>query len=223
GISGAKTIFAIRTYQQRVAGMNPPDGRVDPGGKTFQFLIGQPVVPPTPVRPAPTPVPVGPGPGPGAQDHEFERAVGSTDSEIHENLAGQAELAVSPLSLTSRSFDPYRSIRSALPPQYANLDADDVTAVLGRMPAALVLHQFLNSPQMRQAAQASVLGNGSRTSVLVHGSGVPPRAYFHFLSRLHSVYAAPNENHAERFAESEREIPQSMETPSTGLESTYHS
>lgn len=38
GIIGQNTITAIETFQRRVAGVNPPDGRVDPGGKTFAKL-----------------------------------------------------------------------------------------------------------------------------------------------------------------------------------------
>jgi len=55
GKCGPKTIFAIKTYQQRVLGMNPPDGRVDPGGRTFRSLSGQ--VGPTPIPPQPGPPP----------------------------------------------------------------------------------------------------------------------------------------------------------------------
>ena len=60
GISGPKTIFAIETYQRRL-GLNPPDGRVDPGGITFRSLTGGvSPKPPTPPPPAP-PGPVAPG------------------------------------------------------------------------------------------------------------------------------------------------------------------
>lgn len=56
GKCGPKTIFAIKTYQQRVLAMNPPDGRVDPGGRTFRSLSGQ--VGPAPVPPKPSPAPL---------------------------------------------------------------------------------------------------------------------------------------------------------------------
>jgi hypothetical protein len=50
GICGPRTIFAIETYQKSILRMNPPDGRVDPGGPTFRSLTGggtgpQPAVP----------------------------------------------------------------------------------------------------------------------------------------------------------------------------------
>jgi hypothetical protein len=54
GAVGPKTIFAIETYQRRTLGMNPPDGRVDPGGATFRSLTGGAVAPPSPL-PAPAP------------------------------------------------------------------------------------------------------------------------------------------------------------------------
>ena len=39
GICGADTIMAIMIYQQRALGMNPPDGRVDVGGRTIGSLL----------------------------------------------------------------------------------------------------------------------------------------------------------------------------------------
>jgi phosphatidylserine/phosphatidylglycerophosphate/cardiolipin synthase-like enzyme/V8-like Glu-specific endopeptidase len=436
GKCGPKTIFAIKTYQQRIVGMNPPDGRVDPGGKTFRSLSGQNVIPPTPVGPTRPPIPVRPGPAPipggvpnvtppsnmrpaawayllpftrqhegavfnmynnrpasstkqdvtcgigflldprsvvtqawvkemffnpathqtptdeqmladwdaaanlartgnnlgqyrlvckmqmypdrvynrmalilrdqklpallrsfpddfrdfpnfpaaaqvfsvsfaygrlpfdfpkmrasiregrwadasqqcrlqgasaaknkahaellllaqqvvdqhldpdtlpplaGTQSHESERAPRSSDSEINENMP--VEVVVAPRPLTSRPFDPYQSLRAALPPEHANLDANDLTGVLGPMPAAVVLHQFLNSPQMRQASLASVLGKASRRSVLVHGSLVPVPTYLRLVSRLCREVAELSEAEGERSPESEGEIPQSFEIP----------
>jgi hypothetical protein len=41
GICGVKTITAIRRYQLVVVGMNPSDGRIDPGGPTLRSLIGE--------------------------------------------------------------------------------------------------------------------------------------------------------------------------------------
>jgi predicted chitinase len=41
GIVGMETINAIEEFQRRVLKMSLPDGRVDPGGKTFQALSGQ--------------------------------------------------------------------------------------------------------------------------------------------------------------------------------------
>jgi predicted chitinase len=42
GIVGVDTINAIEEFQRRVLKMTPPDGRVDPGGRTLQALSGQP-------------------------------------------------------------------------------------------------------------------------------------------------------------------------------------
>ncbi|HZU34768.1 MAG TPA: glycoside hydrolase family 19 protein [Gemmataceae bacterium] len=38
GLVGTETIKAIEEFQRRVVNMNPPDGRVDPGGATFKAL-----------------------------------------------------------------------------------------------------------------------------------------------------------------------------------------
>lgn len=81
-------------------------------------------------------------------------------------------------------FDPYASIRSALSPEHADLTADEVTLVLGSTPANVALHQLLNSPEMRQAALASLLGNAARQSVRVGGSDVSIPVYLRMASRL---------------------------------------
>lgn len=41
GICGPKTIDAIKLFQKEIAGLQNPDGRVDPGGKTWQALSGE--------------------------------------------------------------------------------------------------------------------------------------------------------------------------------------
>jgi hypothetical protein len=49
GDIGDNTLTAIRLYQKRVMGISNPDGRVDPGGKTWQSLTaGTTVAPATP-------------------------------------------------------------------------------------------------------------------------------------------------------------------------------
>ena len=62
GRCDARTIEVIEIYQARTLGMKPPDGRVDPGGRTFLTLTGaqKPPGPPTP----PAPPPPGPNPAP---------------------------------------------------------------------------------------------------------------------------------------------------------------
>jgi hypothetical protein len=49
GLVGPHTIFAIEEFQRRRLRMNPPDGRVDPNGRTLRALNGdvQPVGPPS--------------------------------------------------------------------------------------------------------------------------------------------------------------------------------
>lgn len=55
GKSGPRTRAAIRAFQRIVVGMNYPDGRVDPGGRTLQALNGPIVQPSTPATPTVTP------------------------------------------------------------------------------------------------------------------------------------------------------------------------
>jgi hypothetical protein len=40
GLCGSATISAIEEIQRRSLGMNPPDGKVDPNGATFRYLLG---------------------------------------------------------------------------------------------------------------------------------------------------------------------------------------
>jgi hypothetical protein len=50
GRVGSATIAAIEAFQQRVVNLRQPDGRVDPGGRTFTALAsGASVTPPAPV------------------------------------------------------------------------------------------------------------------------------------------------------------------------------
>jgi V8-like Glu-specific endopeptidase len=81
-------------------------------------------------------------------------------------------------------LDPYASIRSAMSVEHAGLPANEVTLILGRMPATLVLHQLLHSPEMRRAALASLLGKAARRSVRFNGSDVSIAAYLRMVSRL---------------------------------------
>jgi GH25 family lysozyme M1 (1,4-beta-N-acetylmuramidase) len=84
----------------------------------------------------------------------------------------------------SFEFDPYAAIRPAMSPEHANLPADEVTLILGHLPASVVLHQLLNSPEMQQATVASILGSGARRSVKLNGSDVSIPAYLRMVSRL---------------------------------------
>ncbi|WP_041598720.1 peptidoglycan-binding protein [Hahella chejuensis] len=40
GVAGAATVSAIKRFQREKAGMNKPDGRIDPGGRTLGALLG---------------------------------------------------------------------------------------------------------------------------------------------------------------------------------------
>jgi hypothetical protein len=80
--------------------------------------------------------------------------------------------------------DPYATLRSAMAPEHANLEANELTVLLGRMPATIVLHQLVHSPQMRQATLASLLGKSARRSVHLNGSYVSIPAYLRMISRL---------------------------------------
>src|SRR5262245_26158948 len=56
GLIGTKTIAAITDFQRRVVKLRYPDGRVDPGGKTFSGLVGTPIEsPPRPGYALPLP------------------------------------------------------------------------------------------------------------------------------------------------------------------------
>jgi hypothetical protein len=84
----------------------------------------------------------------------------------------------------SLDFDPYASIRSAMSPEHASAAPNEVTLILGRMPATFVLHQFLNSAEMRKATLASLLGKAARRSVRVNASGIPIPTYLRLVSHL---------------------------------------
>ncbi len=65
GVCGPLTIDAIKAFQSRVLGAASPDGRIDPGGRTWQKLAaGTPTPSPAPA-PAPAPAPT-PAPRPSA-------------------------------------------------------------------------------------------------------------------------------------------------------------
>jgi lysozyme len=93
----------------------------------------------------------------------------------------------------SSEVDPYAAIRPALSREHANLPAEEVTLRLGHLPASLVLHQLLNSPQMRQATVASILGRGARRSVRLNGLDVSIPVYLRMVSRLCGEVAEQSE------------------------------
>jgi hypothetical protein len=93
----------------------------------------------------------------------------------------------------SLEVDPYAAIRPAMAQEHANLSANEITLVLGRMPATVVLHQLVNSPQMRQATLASFLGKAARRSVRVNGSDISIPAYLRLISRLSGEVAEQSE------------------------------
>ena len=73
----------------------------------------------------------------------------------------------------SFEFDPYTAIRPALSQEHANLSASEITEVLGGMPAAVALQQVLNSPAIRQASLATLLGKAARRSVRTTRGSAP--------------------------------------------------
>jgi hypothetical protein len=85
---------------------------------------------------------------------------------------------------TPFEIDPYAVIRPAMSPEHENLAADEVTLTLGGVPAAVALHQLLNSQEIRQAVVASLLGNSGRRFVPLNGANVPIPVYFRMISRL---------------------------------------
>ena len=123
----------------------------------------------------------------GAGTHEFETETGAETRAEAENWKESLEAAPYREARgvdESLEADPYASIRSGMAPEHANLDAQEVTVILGGMPAALALHQLLNSPTMQQATVASLLGNKGRRSVHLNGRDLSIPAYLRLVSRL---------------------------------------
>jgi hypothetical protein len=100
-------------------------------------------------------------------------------AETHE-----LEGAANEQGLVAFELDPYASIRSGMAPEHVDLVANEVTGILGDRPAALALHELLNSPTMQQATVASVLGDKGRRSVHVNGRDISIPAYLRLVSRL---------------------------------------
>jgi len=78
GRIGTKTIAAITDFQRRVVKLPYPDGRVDPGGKTFRALVGTPIE--SPSRPGYA-LPL-PGTGAGLTAEDFQRAAAALQCEL---------------------------------------------------------------------------------------------------------------------------------------------
>ncbi len=117
--------------------------------------------------------------------HEFESLVQTgmpVGPESHESWADQAPGKAR--RADSFAFDPYAAIRPALSREHANLSASEITVVLGGMPAAVALQQVLNSPAIRQASLATLLGKAARRSVRVNGSDVSIPAYLRLVAQL---------------------------------------
>jgi phosphatidylserine/phosphatidylglycerophosphate/cardiolipin synthase-like enzyme len=95
--------------------------------------------------------------------------------------------------LADEEIDPYSPIRPMLLPQHATLSSDEITVILGPMPATIVLHQLLNSPELRRASLATLSGSGGRTSVRFDNVDIPVPRYLRLLSRLCREVAASAE------------------------------
>ena len=92
--------------------------------------------------------------------------------------------------------DPYEGIRHAMAPEHAELPANEITVNLGSMPARLVLHQLLRSPETEKATLAALLGRRARQSVRFHGSDVPVHAYLRMIGHLCREAAEQSESEA---------------------------
>ena len=90
--------------------------------------------------------------------------------------------------------DPYEGIRHAMAPEHAELPANEITVNLGSMPARLVLHQLLRSPETEKATLAALLGRRARQSVRFHGSDVPVHAYLRMIGHLCREVAEQSES-----------------------------
>lgn len=112
---------------------------------------------------------------------EFDTEVAQSEAESAAEF--ETEMEIEALSGMDE-FDPYSAIRSAMSPEHAGLAADEVTPLLGGMPATVALHHLLNSPQIRQATVASLLGKGARRSVRINGVDVSIPVYLRAVSRL---------------------------------------
>lgn len=78
GQADPKTIAAITDFQRRVVKLRYPDGRVDPGGKTFRGLVGTPIEsPPSSGYALPLP-----GTGAGLTAEDFQRAAAALSCEL---------------------------------------------------------------------------------------------------------------------------------------------
>jgi hypothetical protein len=116
---------------------------------------------------------------------EFET---SLETEALSEAAGDA------WRTESLEFDPYAHIRSAMSPEHASLETNEITPLLGSVPATLALHHLIHSPQMRQATMAGLLGRGARRSVRVNGLDVSIPVYLRVVSRLCREVAEEHEN-----------------------------
>ena len=85
---------------------------------------------------------------------------------------------------------------AALVPEPEHLDESEIRLALGRTPSALILHEFLNSHELRQAALASLLGSSARRSVRVHGVNIPIPAYLRVVARICREGAEQSESEA---------------------------
>ena len=109
-------------------------------------------------------------------------------------------------------IDPYASIRHILLLQHAALSPEQVTVVLGPIPAAIVLHKLLTGPELRRASLATLGGSGGRTSVRFGDADLPVPRYLRLLSRLCREVAASAETEGGA-PEHEYQVLMQSETP----------
>jgi flagellar motor protein MotB len=123
---------------------------------------------------------------------EFEQEV-STEFLSSDESEGTRETSEMANVTPGYEADPYAGIRPAMAPEHAHLPAEEVTVILGRLPAALALHQLVHSPEIKQATLASFLGKAARKSVRVNGSNISLPAYFRLIARLSGEVAEQSE------------------------------
>ena len=125
----------------------------------------------------------------GESSYETESLCGQLEAgETQEQSGAEGTSVIASYRKSPRAnsydLDPYAALRPAMAPEHANLEANEITVLLGRMPATIVLHQLVHSPQMRQATLATLLGKSARRSVHLNGSNVSIPAYLRMISRL---------------------------------------
>jgi hypothetical protein len=81
-------------------------------------------------------------------------------------------------------FDPYAGIRAAMSPEHETLTPHAIADNQGVAPAALALHEFLTSQEMRQALQGTLHPEADRRSIPMNGENVSVPGFLKTVARL---------------------------------------